>query len=386
MPRVRRNGTKRFRRKQLTRSRRKGLHHEHLEPRQLLSGDPLTNSQQDAFRDGIAAISDLGGRFEETPVVASGVPLTTESVAGLADLSGLLAATLQAPADGYLDANPSGDLEGLASSLQTALAAPRSDGLVISSPTVMLSDSGTAIDVHFSAVRHTDLAIDLATALAEGPIQVDAQLATQAIVEFEFDATLGLTSVNGADTFYVEFGGNNRLHTRLTFQQPPGESFAARLGLLGLQVEAATLSFEHVVDLNFVGSELSAADLRADALPLFVDVVAMNAASGFTLNLPITAELDGVSLPVSSEITIVDNNVFDGQFDVATAIATNDAAAYSTLANLSPSELLSGFRELAGVLEALGNSAALDRDVPFRRPGAAQRGSEPGAGDCGRAG
>ncbi len=356
------------------RKRRRPLLTETLEDRRLLSTTPFHSNQQQAWLDGSEALESFAVRLQAESRLDIGIPLSGTAIGEAADLGRLLAATFTEPLQTYLATDAAPNHSGIVASITDALSADRSDGLIIVAPSVQdVSPPGQlAVAVSFEILASTNATFDLATALATAPLQVSASVDAELAISYRFDAVVGLESSSGstADHFFVRFADGNHLAASIDFQQQPGDVWEARLGLLGLAVDEATVDLAYAVDLDFSANSLSSNDLRFGSLPTLVTAAPTAGQNGFQLSLPVTTSLAGISLPANAAVRFADGDLFDGVFDPANAaFVQNDAASFADFQNLAADELLGGFQQLQTWFDGLGQTSPFAGDLPFTPTG-----------------
>lgn len=339
--------------------RRKALF-EALEPRLLLSADPLSAAAQTAFMGGLDELRDWADRLDDYDLLSQPLPLLNTAISAALDLPNLLQDRLITPIGDFFGSFTGGDLP-TADDLAGFLSGLPDNA---SDVTGELIGDEFLFGFVFDASRETTVAgIDLPDFGALG-FDVDAgAVSVDLDARFSTALTLGLDLSDGSldvDDFFVRFDTLS-VGATATATLPDLE---AGFGFLDLTVAGGELSLDVDADLMLGNPDadpdgkLTPTELRDTDL---ADLVTFSVTSDLSLELPLDADFLPFSTDGTPTLTLNSSDVYDAE---TTLIALENFAPVGDLQQQAEDALVQGLMAFGDTLEGI-NDGLLATPVPF---------------------
>ncbi len=332
---------------------------EPLEPRLLLSADPLAPVAQAAIQQGLAGVQQFAQQLQGADELGQALPLLLSQATGLApslgsalDLADIVKTTLVDPATAYFQGlgGGSGTSAGLAAALG---ATDASDGDLL---LLQKRIDGTRSDAaSFSVAGAGDLQVS-----SSGSFALDLETSVG------FDLTLGFDadpSLAPADAFFV------RVST-LTFGANVSASnvgFPVNLGFLGAAVSGGTIALDVDVTASLANPDgdaagnLTLSELLGTTLDALASVNATTATA--TATLPVTASVGSYALPEGTSVRLEGNPFTPGGLPLQLhGPGADDLRAFG---RVTPDSVIGIFDQVSGLLDELSRADGLDTRLPL---------------------
>ena len=180
-----------------SKQRRHSVVFEQLEPRLLLSADPITEEQLQALQRGLEALADFGHRLDDFGDLDKTLPLVDASIGGALDVGDVLQMLLVTPASEYLQDDDTPTTDELAAALRGVLASGTTELCVDAGfgvAGVLVAQDELRFDVSFTATRSSDVSFDLGANAPSQGLRLDApptvSLETTLVFDFSFGVDL----------------------------------------------------------------------------------------------------------------------------------------------------------------------------------------------------
>ena len=329
---------------------------EQLEPRLLLSADPITSEQAQSLQRGLDALADFGHRLDNFGDLDKTLPLVDSRVGSALDVGDVLHELLVTTVSDYLQSDDTPTTDGLVAALQSVLT----NGTTELSFDAGFSVAGAIIDpdelrfdLSFTARRSRDVSFDLGANAPSQGLRLDAPptvpLETTLIFSFSFGVDLA-----GSD-FFLRTASNDgasplQLQANAEATLPDFEIVA---GFTKPTVQGGTVSLDANLDVAFSNPDgdprgnLSIIELEGDLNALVT--VTPSGDAGATL--PVTVSFLDFSQGGDPQIILSDDAPFD---EIAPTITVNNDFAPITATNDQVAEALrQGLRALADFAQDL---------------------------------
>lgn len=333
---------------------------EPLEPRLLLSADPLLPTAQVAFQQGLAGLQQLAQQVEGAGELGQALPLLLSQATGAApslgsalDLDDLLKSTLGDPAAAYFAGLGGGNATpaGLAAALG-ATDASSGDVLLLSK--------------RIEATRSDAVTLSVPATGGEIPIASSGSTTFDLETSVAFDLTLGLDtdpSLAPADAFFIRISPLD-FGARVT---EPGVSFPVTLGFLGAQVSGGSISLD--VDLTAqlanpdgdASGNLTLSELLGTSLDALVTMSATGASASATL--PVTASVGSYALPDGTGVRFAGDPFAPGALTVQ--IEGPGADDLHAFGRVTSDSVIGMFDQVSGLLDELSRASGPDTKLPL---------------------
>ena len=329
---------------------------EAMEPRLLLSADPISAAAQAAIVNGL---DDFANRLDELDALTSQLPLTNTAIGTFLDLPSRLQTELIAPVQDFFANNPASTADDFVDFLETLAADP------LGVTGGVFGDDFQFGFVFQETVKSNALSIDPGDALGDlgfealGPLTVDIES------DITFDVTFGVDLSDGSiddDDFWLESDG---LDIDLSIDATLPD-FDVDLGFLETRIEGATLVLDGGLDLTLGNPDgdpegrLTPGELTGAAITALVPNVA--ATGAFDLTLPVNTDLLPFSLGGAPAITVSTPNVFTTPPDVS---FNADFGGLETFQQQITDALDQGLDAIGAFADSLDAGTALAEDLPL---------------------
>ena len=333
---------------------------EPLEPRILLSADPLTSAAQTAFQQGLAGLQQFAQQLDGAHELGQGLPLLVSQATGLApslgaalDLADVLKTTLADPAAAYFAGLGGGSATpaGLAAALG-ATDASTADVLLLTR--------------HVDATRSDPVTFSVPVTGGELPISSSGSATFNLQTSVGFDLTLGLDtdpSLAPADAFFV------RVST-LTFGasvSASGVSFPVNLGFLGGQVTGGSISLDVHATAQLANPDgdaagnLTLSELLGTSIDSLASIGVSSASASATL--PVSASVGSWALADGTQVRFAGNPYTPGA--LVPQIQGPGADDLRAFGRVTADSVIGMFDQVSGLLDELSRATGPDTRLPL---------------------
>ncbi|HYM02130.1 MAG TPA: LEPR-XLL domain-containing protein, partial [Stellaceae bacterium] len=343
------------------RSKRNPLAFEMLEPRILLSGDPISSAVQTGLLDGLAAFKNFVQQLQQDAKLVEHLPIVSSSLGDVVHLPDRVQNEIVAPAQAYFAALPTGQ-QGTIQDLATALqAVPGITGTVLG----QFADGEYLLTLQaWSNAQQGTAPINLPSSSTGINLQLGPTTALSTTATTTLNLSLGYDTKSNANTFFIEKASlTEQLQASLT-----GIGTSVKLGVGDASVAGGSATLNANASITLVDQSnansrtyITQAEMASIALPQIETTTLSGSAD---LTLPISSSF----LPGGPQTLKLD---WSGDLSSVGTVSVGSVTGLGALGNLASLDTINGamlqkaISALPSLITSATQGAAFAGNIPL---------------------